>query len=69
MKKYKKPPLGVKPRFIWEEERIEALQDAMKRHIENGFMVPVEWAQEHNELITKRNENIEKIIGRQKGGE
>lgn len=51
MTKTRKPPLGVLPRRIHEEHRLNDLLDAMSRYIEAGFYdFPVEWVQECVEL-------------------
>ena len=46
-----KPPLGVKPRFIHKEDRVEHLRIAIKCYMSEDFEVPVEWLTEYNELI------------------
>lgn len=33
-----KPPIGVRPENLVEEERIRDLGDAIQRHTEKGFM-------------------------------
>ena len=37
MKKSRKPPLGPAPRFIYEENRIRELQDAIYRFIKANY--------------------------------
>lgn len=55
MTKYKSmvPPLGAKPRFIWEEERIDELQKAIGRFIHANYPIPFEFVLEYNELVEK----------------
>lgn len=54
MGKEEKSPLGVKPRFIWEEEcrqkRIVDLRNAMNRFIEAKRDIPYLWVVELDEL-------------------
>ncbi len=54
----KKPPLGIMPKYIWEEsceqKRVADLKDAIKRYLEHGgHAIPLEWISEYNE-ISKR---------------
>jgi len=46
---YKKPPLGVMPRYIWDEKRRTDIGEAIVRHIEAGAQLPAEWVIEWNE--------------------
>ncbi len=46
----RKPPLGIMPRDIWDEDRMLNLLAAMARYIEEGFKVPPEWIDELNDL-------------------
>lgn len=50
----KKPPLGIKPRYIHEEERIADLGEAINRRIEVKQEIPIDWVSEYNELADKR---------------
>lgn len=54
MEKEEKPPLGVKPRFVWEEEcrqqRIVDLRNAMNRFIKAKRDIPYLWVVELDEL-------------------
>jgi len=56
-KQLAKPPLGVMPKIIWMEKRIEALNEAIARRQEfqNGFLSP------HDELFVERNGLIDDI--------
>lgn len=51
----KKPPIGVKPRFIFEEEmkrrRIVDLTAAVRRYLDEQFPIPIEWISEYNEQV------------------
>lgn len=42
----KRPPLGVMPKFIWIEHRIEELKKAIYRYLEADKPVPKEWYEE-----------------------
>lgn len=45
-----KPPIGLKPRFIHDEERLVQVRSAIDRYMKANMRVPVEWIEEHNEL-------------------
>jgi len=45
-----KPPLGIMPRRIHVENRIDNLQLAMKRYDEFDWNVPMEWLSELSDL-------------------
>lgn len=38
----KQPPLGIHPKWLWEEQRRAALADAVIRYAEAGLAVPLE---------------------------
>lgn len=46
---YKKPPLGVMSRRLWDEKRKIEIGEAITRHIEAGAQLPAEWVIEWNE--------------------
>ena len=48
----KKPPLGLVPRFIRDEQRAREIIDAILRYIDNGRPVPHEWIDELVERTT-----------------
>lgn len=53
----KKPPLGLTPRFIYEEkrdvERFNNICDAISRYYSEGLKLPIEWIEEYNDLLEK----------------
>ena len=51
MKKAKIPPLGAKPRFVREQERILELQDCFARFFKAYHPLPLEFVEEYNELV------------------
>lgn len=53
---YKKPPLGVISRDIWDRKRQEELAAAMKRYLEAGEKLPSEWISEYNEISERLEE-------------
>lgn len=53
MKKSYIPPLGARPRFVIEEERIKELQEAIKRFLTANYPLPREQVEEYNELTSK----------------
>ncbi len=50
-KKAIKPPLGIKPKRIHDEERLEELTAAINRYKNTTFDIPQEWINERNELM------------------
>jgi hypothetical protein len=51
----KKPPLGIKPRWLHEEQRINAITAAIKRYLEEDVPIPQKWIEEYNELAERKN--------------
>jgi hypothetical protein len=54
--KTNKPPIGIKPKSIWESERIEEIEQCFLRYLEAHENINPEWINEYNEL----NEKIRK---------
>lgn len=52
---YVKPSLGITPRFIWNEQRITDIKEAIERRTKAFEEIPVEWINEYNELLTNLN--------------
>ena len=48
---FKKPPIGLKPKFIHRKERINDILDAMERYTKSECLVFPEWIDELRELI------------------
>ena len=46
-----KPPLGLTPKKIWQEERLEQVSAAVQRYYEAGLEIPLDWIVEYNELV------------------
>lgn len=49
----KKPPLGLVPKYIHEEKRLHAIREAIIRYVQEGYVIPLEWVEEYNELISR----------------
>ena len=47
---YIKPASGIRPRYIWLQERWEDLGVAISKRIEAGQVIPLEWVEEYNAL-------------------
>jgi YD repeat-containing protein len=43
-----KPPFGLKPKYIHDEERKEECHNSIVRYLERGKKVPIEWLEEYN---------------------
>jgi hypothetical protein len=48
-----RPPLGLKPRFIHDEQRHCDVVLAIQRYRDAGLDVPVEWYEEMHELSVR----------------
>ena len=48
----KKPPLGIEPRYVWEEKRRQKIRKAVTEYMNAGLMVPEAWIEEWNELTS-----------------
>ena len=46
-----KPPLGLTPEFIWKEKRMNDIEDAIKRYLNDKKEIPLKWISEYNRLI------------------
>lgn len=46
-----KPPLGLKPKYIWVEHRTAEIQAAVSRFLEVRSEIPLDWIEELNEHI------------------
>jgi hypothetical protein len=53
MEKLRKPPIGIKPRYLHDEQRLKDLQGAIKRYAKKFFQINPEWITEYNQLIAK----------------
>ena len=45
-----KHPIGIKPMYLWKEDRWHELSKAICRYAEAGYTVPIEWVNEYNQL-------------------
>lgn len=50
-----KPPRGLKPRKIHDEERANAIVKAIDRYLREDLPIPLEWVVEYNELHGRLN--------------
>ena len=53
MKRTNTPPLGPRPRFVLEWERIDELKQAIHRYTEANWPLPPELVAEYNELTDR----------------
>lgn len=61
MRPFKKPILGVTPRFIVDLARIQELTDCIAEHINAGQKVPERYAEEFLDRIKSYNKGLEEI--------
>lgn len=49
-----RPPIGIMPRYIWEEKRIDDIREAINRYSEKALPIPSQWIEEYNDLVKRR---------------
>ena len=49
--KFKKNPIGIEPKWVWEETRLNNLDLAIARYYNENIEIPIEWVEERNGLI------------------
>ena len=59
----KKPPIGLKPREINDENRFANVREAMVRYLNSGLVIPQEWVDEYNLFIlAKATQELNMLI-------
>lgn len=51
--KKEKPPLGIQPRHLWNEERLRVIDEAIVRYVAEHRSIPPEWLSERDLLMKK----------------
>lgn len=51
--KANRPPIGIMPRWIWEEKRFYELREAIARYYDAGCRIPPEWIEEYNDMVSR----------------
>lgn len=46
-----KPPLGITPKRIWQELRLQDITEAIQRYKDTNMTIPNKWIEEYNELV------------------
>jgi len=52
-----KPPLGLKPRYIQEEQRLAEIISAIERYCKAKVEIPLVWIDEYNDLVISLEDN------------
>jgi hypothetical protein len=47
----KAPPIGIRPKFIWQESRYRSICAAIERYNNANLAIPETWITERNELL------------------
>lgn len=55
MSEIKMPPLGLKPKFIHDEQRLAEIRKAIFRYLDEFVPLDLKWIQEYNDLVKGRN--------------
>ena len=50
-KTIEKPPLGIIPEKLWKEQRLEDINNAIKRYIDANVTIQRQWIEERNKLL------------------
>jgi len=50
-----KPPIGLKPKWLSDEERLNEVIGAIIRYSDVKLKIPFEWIEEYNEIIDLTN--------------
>ena len=48
-----KPPLGLIPQKIRDEQRVDEIKAAVYRHMDASYPIPLKWIKEYNKLTKK----------------
>ena len=51
-----KPPLGIIPKKLHDEERLKQIVEAIIRYVESHERISSHWIDEYHELIIKEHE-------------
>lgn len=57
MLKKKKPPLGLMPKYLWDEQRLYDVCMAITKYYQACLEIPIEWIEEYNLLIRDKNKS------------
>ena len=49
------PPLGLKPKYMHDEQRLDDITSAIMRYMSVNKEIPEEWIKEYNELCRNLN--------------
>ena len=52
------PPLGLMPKYVWMDKRIQAIKEAIQRFMEREKQIPIKWVTEYNDLLKDREEEL-----------
>jgi hypothetical protein len=53
-----KPPIGIKPKFIHDEHRMQEIAEAIERFLKRGYEIPLAWIVEYNQLAADKNVKV-----------
>jgi len=54
--KTKKPPMGLMPKKLWDEQRYYDVCAAITRYYQAGMKIPIKWIKEYNKFVVKGGE-------------
>lgn len=52
---YKKPPLGITPKWFWDERRRDEIKEGIIRFMEANHTIPQNWVDEYNDLVKEKD--------------
>lgn len=50
-----KPEIGLTPRTLWNEQRREAIEQAIERYKNANMLIPLDWAIEYAHLLNQHD--------------
>ncbi len=53
-----KPPLGLKPKYIHDQERFHEVCGAISRMYQAGREIQIDWIEEYNEYVKKQEPEL-----------
>ena len=48
-----KPPIGLRPKWVSDKERLNEVRSAIVRYYDAELKIPIEWIEEYNELVSE----------------
>ena len=53
--KLKKPPIGLMPKYLWDDQRLFDVCAAITRYYQACLEIPIDWVEEYNSFMRIKN--------------